>query len=240
MGNSNFPSLNYQIDIPEGFLNRIPASIKVVLVFLFALCVAFLQSVAAQLFLLVYAIMLVAIARIPIKVLSSRLLALNGFILMMWLTLPFSSESGTHLALLITIRAHAATLAFIALLRTTSMPDLLQALHLLHVPQKLILLLHFTYRYAHVLSEELQKIHKSMVLRGFHPSLSFTTFCAYGNLVGMLLIRSIIRSERVSKAMVLRGFNGSFPFFPSHVIPSSPDTLRMAALYVLLAGCFIV
>ncbi|MDD2206349.1 MAG: cobalt ECF transporter T component CbiQ [Aminobacterium sp.] len=240
MGNSNFPSLNYQIDIPEGFLNRIPASIKVVLVFLFALCVAFLQSVAAQLFLLVYAIMLVAIARIPIKVLSSRLLALNGFILMMWLTLPFSSESGTHLALLITIRAHAATLAFIALLRTTSMPDLLQALHLLHVPQKLILLLHFTYRYAHVLSEELQKIHKSMVLRGFHPSLSFTTFSAYGNLVGMLLIRSIIRSERVSKAMVLRGFNGSFPFFPSHVIPSSPDTLRMAALYVLLAGCFIV
>jgi cobalt/nickel transport system permease protein len=240
MGNSNFPSLNCQVYIPDSFLSRVSAAIKVVLVFLFALCVALLPSVAAQFFLLMYAFMLVTIARIPIKVIITRLLALDSFLLMMWLTLPLSSENGVRLALLITIRTHAATLAFISFLRTTTMPDLLQALHRLHVPQKLILLLHFTYRYAHVLSEEAQKIHKSMVLRGFHPTVSFSTFRAYGNLVGMLLIRSIIRSERVFKAMALRGFNGSFPFSTFCATSSPPDTLCMAALYILLAGCFIL
>ena len=54
----------------------------------------------------------VAISRIPLKTLLKRLIALDGFVLMIWLTLPFFSEDGMRMAALITIRVHAAVLDF--------------------------------------------------------------------------------------------------------------------------------
>ena len=53
--------------------------------------------------------------------------------------------------------AFTLRITFMALLQTTSMPELLQALNQLHIPRKLIVLLHFTYRYVHVLGEEALK-----------------------------------------------------------------------------------
>ena len=152
----------------------------------------------------------------------------------------FFSEDGMRMAALITIRVHTAVLAFMALLQTTSMPELLQALNQLHIPRKLIVLLHFTYRYVHVLGEEALKIQHGMILRGFAPSLNLSTFRTYGNLIGMLLIRSIMRSQRVYDAMILRGFNGSFPFSVRQVKLSRPDVVRIVILFALLMGCLVV
>lgn len=236
----NVHALDYHDETSYGFLRRVPSSLKVVLTLAVAICIAVLNSFSAQVFLLAYSIFLVAISRIPLKTLLKRLIALDGFVLMIWLTLPFFSEDGMRMAALITIRVHAAVLAFMALLQTTSMPELLQALNQLHIPRKLIVLLHFTYRYVHVLGEEALKIQHGMILRGFAPSLNLSTFHTYGNLIGMLLIRSIMRSQRVYDAMLLRGFDGSFPFSTRQAKLSRPDVVRIVMLFASLMGCLVV
>jgi cobalt/nickel transport system permease protein len=49
-----------------------------------------------------------------------------------------------------------------------------------------------------------------MKTRGFRPRLSSHTYRTIGYLVGMLLVRSLDRSERVMAAMKCRGFRGQF------------------------------
>src|SRR5665811_1916467 len=110
---------------------------------------------------LLFAIGIVAIARLKIKEIISRLLVVNSFIFLLWLMLPFTfpgkniytlgslniSQEGIKYALSITIKSNAIILAGIALLSTSSIFNLIHALRHLHFPDKLTQLFFFTYRY---------------------------------------------------------------------------------------------
>ena len=50
----------------------------------------------------------------------------------------------------------------------------------------------------------------ALKIRAFQPRTSLHTYRTYAYLVGMLLVRSYDRSERVRNAMVCRGFKGRF------------------------------
>ncbi|GAK59882.1 cobalt transport protein [Candidatus Vecturithrix granuli] len=49
-----------------------------------------------------------------------------------------------------------------------------------------------------------------MKLRGFHPGYNRHTFTMYGYLVGMLLVKTLDRAERIVQAMKCRGFRNRF------------------------------
>ena len=75
-----------------------------------------------------------------------------------------------------------------------------------------------------------------MKMRGFRPRMNWHTYRTYGYLVGMLLVRSLERSERIVAAMKCRGFRGRF-YLLDHFAFSSADrccfsavTLRNGAL----------
>ncbi len=186
-------------------------------------------------------------ARLPLKAVFLRLLAVNGFIFFLWLVLPFSypgdpafslgplqaSDSGLILAGLITLKCNAILLVFIALVATSPVPDLGYALQALGVPPKLCWLLLFTYRYVFVIGSEYQRMHRAARMRGFVPKNSMHTYRTYANLFAMTLVRSWDRSERVYQAMLLRGFNGRF-----HSLRIFK--LRTADICLLLAGTFSV
>ena len=53
-------------------------------------------------------------------------------------------------------------------------------------------------------------LNKSLKIRGFHPGNNLHTYRTYAYLVGMLLVKSYERSERVRTAMLRRGFQGRF------------------------------
>jgi len=107
----NVSYINYHCKTKRNFLDRIPPYVKLLLTFSVALCVALLNSLKAQIFLLMYSAVLVGLSGVSVKRLLKRLVAVDGFVLMLWLTLPFSSEEGVATATLITIRIHAAVLA---------------------------------------------------------------------------------------------------------------------------------
>ena len=72
-----------------------------------------------------------------------------------------------------------------------------------------------------------------MKVRCFRPRTDRRTCRAYGHLVGMLLVRSLDRSERVMDAMKCRGFKGEF-YVLRHFIYRSRDLAFACGFSVLV------
>ncbi len=167
---------------------------------------------------------LVLMARLPLGPTLHRLKGPILFVALFWVFLPFSvpgqtlfelgpltaTAEGARLALLVSLKASAILLILLALTATMPMHALGRALQGLKVPEKLCHILLFTFRYLHVLDEEHHRQLRSVRARGFSPRTSLHTYKTYAYLVGMLLVRSWDRSERVYKAMLCRGFAGKF------------------------------
>jgi cobalt/nickel transport system permease protein len=153
-----------------------------------------------------------------------RLIPLNAFMLLLIALMPLAvpghelwslgplgySREGLQMALTITVKGNAIVLLVGGLVAALPMTTLGHALSHLHVPDKLAHLLLFTVRYLAVLRQEFSRLNAAMRLRGFRPRASMHTYRTYAYLIGMLLVRSLDRSERVMAAMRCRGFRGHF------------------------------
>lgn len=150
------------------------------------------------------------------------LVSLGGIILVMLLTLPFTvpgepwleigplraSLNGLELVSRIALKASAVALALVTLLGGIDPAALGHALARLGIPDKLAHLFLLTVRYVGVLYQEHQRLHRAMRARAFVPRSDRHTWRSLGWLMGMLLVRSLERSRRVSAAMKCRGFYG--------------------------------
>jgi len=205
-------------------LHRLDPRVKIIVALFFSVIVAVTDKYASLLSALLFAVVIVAVARLKTKEIISRLLVVNSFIFLLWLMLPFTfpgkniytlgplniSQEGIKYALLITIKSNSIILAGIALLSTSSIFNLVHALRHLHFPDKLTQLFFFTYRYIHTIHSEYIRLNNALKIRGFKPQTNLHTYKTYAYLVGIMLVRSYDRSKRVYDAMLCRGFKGKF------------------------------
>ncbi len=192
---------------------------------------------------------LATLARLPVRPLVRRLIAVNLFLILIWLTLPMTGTSppiwqwgwltihgeGLRLAGLITLKANGIYLLLTALTATASVADTGRALERLGLPNKLILLLLTTYRYLGRIEQEYQRLRRSAAMRCFSATTSLHTYRTYGYLIGMTLIRSHERSRRVHQAMLLRGFTGRFPLLTEQKTRPADYALLILSLTLALA-----
>ena len=167
---------------------------------------------------------LAVLARLPVLPVLKRFAAVNIFVCFLALFLPFTAggetlfrvgplsfgRAGALKGAAVVLKANAIVLIFTALLSTVELPTLGRALQALGAPRKLTQLFFFTIRYIDLLHHEYQRLRNAMRVRCFRPGLSLHTYRTYGYLVGMLLVHSFDRSERVLAAMKCRGFQGEF------------------------------
>ena len=163
-------------------------------------------------------------ARIPAAAAARRLLRLNLFMALLFVLVPLTypgrtlfevwgvpySAEGIYWSLGITLKANAIVLVFTALMGTIDPLELGHAFHHLRVPTRLAHLFMFTMRYSDTLHLEYMKLIRAMKARGFRPSMRLHTYRTYAYMTGMLLVRSLERSERIMAAMRCRGFRGDF------------------------------
>ena len=205
-------------------LHRADARVKLIataaLTLIIAICHSFYTATAG----LGLGLLLILLSELPLGLILRRLLLVNGFIGFLWLTLPLTypgppvfvsgplhvSRDGLLLAGLITLKTNAIILIFISLLATSSVAELGHAMAKLRLPNKLCLLLLFSYRYIFVINQEYQRLVRAARLRGFKPGTNLHTYKSYAHLFGMTLVKSWNRAERVHQAMLLRGFSGRF------------------------------
>jgi len=206
-------------------LHRLDPRVKILAALPFAVLVALMHDHGGPARGLLLAVLLVALARLNLKKVLNRLAVVNVFVLMLWAFLPFSTpgdtfftigpltatHEGLDLALALTLKTNAIVLATIALLGTSRAFSLAHALVHMKLPPKLVHLFFFFYRYISVLHEEYSKLRNAMRVRAFVPRTDAHTYKSFAFLVGMLIVRSFERSQRIYQAMLCRGFHGHFP-----------------------------
>ncbi len=213
-----------QFSTGDSFIHGLDPRIKIIAAILFSVVVAVSSCFLALCAALALSLLLVVLARLSARKVFHRLLLVNGLILFLWLLLPFTfkgeslfeigplvgTKQGVVYAGQITVKCNAILLAMISLLATIPIFTLGHAMGRLHLPDKIIHLFLFTYRYIHVIFEEYRRLVNAMKIRGFVPRTNLHTYRSYAYLVGMLLVKSHDRAERVYKAMLCRGFSGKY------------------------------
>jgi cobalt/nickel transport system permease protein len=208
----------------DSWVHELDPRVKIVVTLVFSLVVALNQHLAGTAVSLALPVALIAASRLSIAKVLVRLAIVNGFMVFIWLFLPFTTpgetiytlghlsiqREGVQAALLITLKSNSIILMVIALLGTSQIFTLVHALSHLGVPDKLVHLFFFCFRYVHVINEEYHRLINAMKIRGFRPKTDMRTYRAYAYLVGMLLVRSFDRSKRILQAMRCRGFMGKF------------------------------
>jgi cobalt/nickel transport system permease protein len=206
----------------DSLIHRLDPRIKIVAVSLFSVFVAVSNRFAVLIWALVLGFCIVLLARVPIRQLVRRLVPVNVFIVFLWIFLPFTVQGeplfsvgplvGTHEGVLyatqISLKSNAIVAVLIALVASSSILTLGHAMHELKVPTKIVHLFFFTYRYIHVIRREYIRLVHAMKVRGFRPGTNMHTYKTIAYLVGMLLVRSCDRAQRVHNAMLCRGFRG--------------------------------
>ncbi|WP_438448764.1 ATP-binding cassette domain-containing protein [Gorillibacterium sp. sgz5001074] len=163
-----------------------------------------------------------------------RLLLAVPFALAAVVMLPLASGSGTWgLAGLLLLKLVLANLAITYILGTTPVPQLLRTLRRLRLPGPFTDMIGFTLRYITVLSEEAVTMLTAQQARGLRAR-SWTDVRSYrrmGRLLGVLLERTLERSERIHQSMLARGFHPDAPPVPEAAL--APEA---AASYIKKGG----
>jgi len=192
-------------------------------------------------------LVLAFLARLPLRASLGRMVGLNVFMVFLLLLMPLSTP-GTPLfhvgplaftreglagAALVALKANAILLSVTALVSTIDVVAMGHAMESLRVPSPLVHLFLFTVRYVDLLHHERQRLSRAMKVRCYRPGLNAHSLRSTGYLVGMLLVRSYERSERVVAAMKCRGFSGRF--HPMHTPAwTAQDTCFGIALLLVL------
>jgi cobalt/nickel transport system permease protein len=157
---------------------------------------------------------LIALLIKSIRIVFLRLLPVNIFTLMLWISLPLGARfsSFTPLdALRYTLRINAATLLYMLFIIPVGISGLGNALSKLAVPQKLVSLLMLTHRYIFVMFERVSVSVLSLRLRQSAALPAMVLWRSYAALFATALLSAEFRSQKVWMAMQSRGFDGVFP-----------------------------
>ncbi|MBD5608117.1 MAG: cobalt ECF transporter T component CbiQ [Desulfovibrio sp.] len=193
--------------------------------FLLSVLVACLNSLAACVAAFVICLFFVILAAPEASIFFSRLLAANAFILLVWVTVSWSTPGtviwqwgflkitaeGTRLAALVTLKANAIFFLFMALIFPMSVSRLGGAMRKLGFPAKLIWILLLMGRNIQVLREEWRAMSEATRLRRFKLGNNWRTYRTIAALLAIFLVRARDRAEKTREAMLLRAYSGALP-----------------------------
>jgi cobalt/nickel transport system permease protein len=223
--------------------------IKVGLAIPYVFTVALTDKLVVSALALLLSIVFILLTGLSFRVVAQSLKVFLIFIVLLWIILPWSipgrglytlgplslSMEGVTKTLSITLRSTSILLLILSLVSTSSVFSIVHALDHFRVPQKLVYLLFLSYRYIYVIYAEYLRLRDAMRIRGFKPSTDAHTYKTFGYLIGMILIRSFERSERIYNAMLCRGFQGKF-FLLDHFKIMKKDIIMLIVLIIPLLG----
>jgi len=168
-----------------------------------------------------FAVGLLPAARLPWRLIVGRLGAAQALLLPCLVILPFAfggetwslgplrlSQEGLRLAALLYLRALALLALGLTVVYSTPMVVLIHTLQRFRLPRALVVITLLTYRYLFTLWWELTRIRWALATRGFQPRGTLRSHRTLANVVGVSLVRSLERTERIHFALQCRGFEG--------------------------------
>lgn len=220
-----------RIRMEQSVIQRIDPRLRLILLLVYSICVAIVQSPFLLMMLAPLPLACIFLSRLPWRVVARRLVALNLLlaILIGWIVWSAPENALLHSSIIF-LRANELVLWMMGLWASSPMHSLGGALQWMRVPKSLAHLLLMADRSVQLMLEENERIWMSIKARGFRFRTSLHTYRTVGNAVGMLLVRSHLRAQRIDQAMRCRGFSGEFPAQMAPV----PWT------HAIMAGCILV
>lgn len=180
----------------------------------FLVAVALVRDLAGAVLALGLAMVWLVWSRLPLSFVLRRLKAvllfLTPFLILLPLTHPDGWRVGLERGAVIYLKGLAMVLTVFPMFGTTPFHVSMKALARLRLPERLVAMILFAYRYLFVIGEESRTMQQSLKARGFHPHGNWRTLSTMGNLLGLMLVRSFERTERIYQAMLARGFKERF------------------------------
>jgi cobalt/nickel transport system permease protein len=221
--------------------------VKIISISILILSIVLLRDLRVAFLGLALAIILVFLSKIPFSFVFVHLRWVLFFVLALFavisLTVPGSplmklsflsiSWEGVKLSLLIILRAISAVLLIFPMMGTTRFNLTLKALQKIKIPDKLIQLLMFTYRYIFLFLDEEKRVFIGATSRGFVKRTNLSTLRTMANLVGMLLVHSFERTEHIRDAMISRGYDGRLKILDEFTL--GPKDFIKASLIIAVA-----
>jgi cobalt/nickel transport system permease protein len=180
------------------------------------------------------------------RFLGRRLLPMLGLLAPLLLLTPFwrppgseplvaawswgPTREGLEATLLVGGRVLALGLVTIVALGLVPFERTVKGLQDLRVPGPLTHLALLTHRYLARFADDLQRTRHALTARGFRAGPNLETARTFGGVTGGLLVRSLVRTERVEQAMRCRGYAG-------RLVVDPPPPARTGDLLLALAGC---
>jgi len=210
-----------------------------------AVLAALLRTLPAALVVLLVALLLTWVARLPLRWYLVRIGVVVLFLMLFVAWLPFLPSTGPawnvgpirlsqdgllHAALVLSKTVAVVTLMLL-LWATAPLEVTFKAAHALHIPGLLVQLVFLSYRYLFLLADEFDRLRIALRVRGFRNRSDLHSYRTIGHVSGILLVRSYERAERVAAAMRCRGFDGQF-----HCLTDFRTRGADVALYAMLLG----
>lgn len=225
-------------------IHRLDPRAKIIAFSVLVFSVVFLVNIRLALLGLCTSILIMSISKIPAAFVIHRIkwvffflfpllfilpLTTDGTIMFSIAGFPFTYEGLEH-AFLILTRGTAAIILVVVMLGSMRFDTTIKALYMLKVPATLVQMLMFTYRYIFVIIDEFQRMRKAITAKGFSFKTNRYGLSILGNLIGMLILKSYDRAERVYQSMVAKGYTGN---------PATLATFEMKAKDYIISASMI-
>ena len=205
----------------EGFLQNLhPLSKFFVTVFYLVILLSFHRYDLSGVILMgVYPVLMFTLGDIPVRPMWRRMALILIPVCLVGIANPFFDTAplsparpavtgGMVSMVTLLLKGLFAVAATYLLMVTTTMDGFCSALRKIRVPAVLVTVIMLLHRYVIVFLEEVSRMRNAYLMRA--PGQKGIHFKVWGPMTGMMLLRSIDRSENVYQGMMLRGFSGGF------------------------------
>ncbi len=196
--------------------------------FLYSFLVAFFEFSYIFLFPLVFVLYM---GKNDILKIFKKLFFLNFFIIVLVVFLFFQNKQE---AFELFIRTNLILLFNLTLFYKSRGYDIVRGLDALKMPFKIVSVFYFTISLIDYLLLDLKKTKDSLKARGFRANTSIFTYQTYGNIIAMIFIKALKKSEDMKYSMNARGFEDRIYFLNSSKIEFFEKLLFLSVFVVLI------
>ncbi len=207
----------------------ISPAISLIAAFLFSIIVSFSNY---ELYYLLPIAFILYLNKNNIFSIFKSLVFLNLFIVVLALVLLIQNEHEE--ALNIYIRTNMIILFNLAIFYNSKGYDIVRGLYILKFPDSFISTTYFTLKMIENLKNDFSNIKNTLKARGFKAKTNLFTYYTFGNILGMLFVKSIRKSQSLKDSFEARGFNKKI------YLNDKFKTTNKDILLLLLVGIIII
>lgn len=210
-------------------MKKFNPALSLILAFTYSLLVSF--SIFKIYFLIPILLLLFYIKKYFFNILK-KLIFLNLFIFVLFLVLLI--ESSLQEALNVYLRTNMIILFNLSIFYSSKGYDIVRALSLLRFPDTFSSSTYFTLKMIESLTKDFKNIKTTLKARAFKANTSMFTYYTFGNVLGMLLVKSIRKANSLKDSFQARGFNGKIYLNDEFILKKQDYFMALSVLSVVL------